>query len=119
MKKILVSLLIIIECCSLFLMYKSCQNKTSILNNVVIDKNKEEKKVFAIMLEQTKGRSDYLESENDTWPTNGYKYNQEKSACIDNNGQVLIDALTYDDTNDLAIIDTNDSGFCYLYFDIE
>ena len=111
---ILVLLLVIIESCTLFLMYKSYSAKETNLDEVNLNIN--DTNMFAIMLEQEDGT--YKEDTSSTWPTDGYTYNESMSGCIDINGNKLDGVLTYDATNNIATVDTGNTSYCYLYFSI-
>ena len=69
--------LVIIESCTLFLMYKSFGNKNTNLDEVNL--NISNANMFAIMLEQDDGT--YKEDTTNTWPTSGYTYNASMSGC--------------------------------------
>ena len=83
--------------------------------NVVLDEVKLKGSVkpdsgmFAILV---KGANGYESS--DTIPSNMI-LNLEKSNCIDNNGQIVEDVLSYD--VDMINISVGETVFCYLYFD--
>ena len=111
---ILVLLLVIIESCTLFLMYKSYSAKKTNLDEVSLQENLNN--MFAIMLEQDDGT--YKEDTSNTWPPSGYTYNASMSGCIDLNGNKLDGVLTYDSANNIATIDTGKTSYCYLYFSI-
>ena len=111
---VIILMLVIIESCTLFLMYKSYNNKNTKLDEVELNIN-EKNRMFAIMLEQEDGT--YKEDTSNTWPTSGYKYNASMSGCIDINGNKLDGVLTYDSTNNIATVDTGKTSYCYLYFD--
>ena len=79
-------------------------------------KESNNKKQFALMLEQTSGKGDYKES-SDELPTIGYHFNKEKSGCTDVNGKVINDVLDYDYENYAVLLDTSKTSYCYLYYD--
>ncbi len=79
-------------------------------------KEQNSKKQFALMVEQTSGKGDYEES-NDELPTIGYVFNKEKSSCTDINGKVIKDILDYDYENYIVLLDTSKTSYCYLYYD--
>ena len=89
---IVILMLVIIESCTLFLMYKSFSNKNTNLDEASLNIN--DTNMFAIMLEQEDGT--YKEDTSSTWPTSGYQYNSSMSGCIDINGNRIDNALTYD-----------------------
>jgi len=109
---IVILVLVIIESCTLFLMYKSFSNKNTSLDEVNLNINNSN--MFAIMLEQDDGT--YKEDTSNTWPTSGYTYNETMSGCIDINGNKLDGVLSYDATNNIATVDTGNTSYCYLYF---
>ena len=111
---IVLLVLVIIESCTLFLMYKSFSNKNTNLDEVNLNINNSN--MFAIMLEQEDGT--YKEDTTNTWPTSGYTYNASMSGCIDINGNRIEDALTYDKENNKASVNTTNTSYCYLYFSI-
>ena len=112
---IVILVLVIIESCTLFLMYKSFSNKNNTLDEVNLNINNAN--MFAIMLEQSDGT--YKEDKTSTWPTSGYTYNESMSGCIDINGNRIEDALTYDKENNKANVNTTNTSYCYLYFSIK
>ena len=67
---------------------------------------------FALMLEQSDGT--YKESDTNIFPTD-MVYNVEKSGCIDSNGQVVENSLSYN--NGVINVSTNKTIYCYIYFD--
>ena len=111
---IVILVLVIIESCTLFLMYKSFSNKTTNLDEVNL--NISNSNMFAIMLEQDDGT--YKEDTTSTWPTSGYTYNADMSGCIDINGNKLDGVLSYDSANNIATVDTGNTSYCYLYFSL-
>ena len=112
-KVILISVLIVIEICAIFLMYKSFNNKKIVLDNVKLQKIKNDGNL-AILLEQSDGT--YKETSGNSWPDDMI-FNVEKSGCVDNNGKKIENALTYE--NGIATVETGVTSNCYLYFDIE
>lgn len=111
---LIVLLLVVVECISLFFMYKSLNNKKSPLSDVVLQEMvKSNNSMFAIMLEQQDGT--YLASESNSWPANGYVLNTAKSGCIDNDGNKMENAFSYNDG--IASVTTGKTSYCYLYFD--
>ena len=109
--------LILVEATSIFLMYKSSNNKDTILDNVKLKNDViKENSGIAIMLQNSDG-SGYTESTSSSFPTSGYKFKSSKSGCIDSKGQAIEGALTF--TNGVASVKTKSQSYCYLYFDIE
>lgn len=108
---IIIGLLIIIESCCLFLAYKSLNN----INGIKEDNFLNKKDIFAIMIEQKDGT--YIESTSTKWPTD-MVYNASRSGCVDNNGNSLDNALSYNSDTNIAVVNTVDTSYCYLYFDL-
>ena len=111
-KIVLISTLMLVEVITLFLLFKSSSNNIIKLDNVSLQEKNSEKKLFAVMLEQTDGT--YLE--NDSFPTGDYFYDSSKSGCMDINGDKIDGVLTYDETTNTATVDTGKTSYCYLYF---
>jgi len=107
---VVILILVIIEACTLFLMYKSYSNQENQLDEVNL--NISNSNMFAIMLEQEDGT--YKEDTSNTWPKN-MKFNSELSGCIDINGNKISNSLKYE--NGIATVDTGNTSYCYLYFD--
>ena len=93
------------------------------INNLMKSKNNEplpevklrditDNKTFAIMVQNGDGYEEYT-SEDDKWPGKGYIFKEAK--CIDNNGSLVTDAVTF--TDDKATLTTNKTVYCTLYFD--
>ena len=114
-KKTVVSIASIIVLASAFLMCNAFFNKNSVLDEVRLKNSSDDTSMFAIMLEQSDGT--YKESSDKTWPTGGtYVYDQQKSGCIDANGNTLNGILSYDAANNKAVVKTKQAAYCYLYF---
>ena len=113
-KTIIVLALIIVESCFLFLMYKSSHNKPVVLDEVVIKQNDVK---FTFMLEQNAGKGDYIKSNETNFIKDNYQYNSSKSKCVDPKGNIIYDALNYNEINDLFEFDANEDCICYLYYD--
>ena len=110
--RITISLLIIIELCSLFLVYKSFSNRkiNEIKDINIVNSNK-----FAMYIEQDDGSySEYTEG--NMFAIDGYIFNSEKSNCVDNKGDIVNDALTNNDNK--ITISSNKTSYCYLYFSL-
>ena len=67
--------------------------------------------LLSMNLEQTAGAGDYKQVTQNSWPTDGYKLNDELSRC--ENGSTL----SWDDTKKTVIFSGNTSDKCYVYFD--
>jgi len=112
-KVVIITLLIVLEVASTYLMYRSFNNKNVILDNVKLKGATTKKSGLAIMIEQEDGT--YKESTSSTWPED-MMYNDEKSGCIDDKGNAIDGALTYE--GGVANIRTKSSSYCFLYFDL-
>ena len=112
-KVIIITLLIVLEVASTYLMYRSFNNKNVVLDNVKLKGATTKKSGLAIMIEQEDGT--YKESTSSTWPED-MMYNDEKSGCIDDKGNAIDGALTYE--GGVANIRTKSSSYCFLYFDL-
>ena len=85
-----------------------------IINLYLNNKNKlnlenKDSKLISIKLQDKNG--DYIDSEIDAWPTEGYIFNKELSTC-ENNGKVSYE-------NGQIVLNTNGSEKCKIYFDID
>ena len=100
-----------------FIIYNSINAK--IMQNK-LKEIKDNNSTFALMIQQTENEDDYEESEDDIWPSTGYKYNKDKSYCIyvDSNVEDKVkDILDFKDGK--ATVKTTKTTYCYLYFDIQ
>lgn len=113
-KTIIVIFLIIVESCFLFLMYKSSHNKPVVLDEVVIKQNDVK---FTFMLEQHQGQEDYIKTTDTNFIKDNYEYNSSKSKCVDQKGNIIYDALNYNEINDLLEFNADVDCICYLYYD--
>ena len=68
--------------------------------------------IISIMLETDVGSEEYTSSSSNTWPTDGYKFNKERSGC--ENGSTL----SWDDTQKSVIMSGDLLDKCYVYFDV-
>ena len=100
---------------NIFLVYKSSENKT--LENVKLKEVEKIPKGLAIMIEKEHNSNDYEESNTSSWPKTGYKFNKEKSGCIDNSGSTIENSLSYDSVTNIVTVDTGVTTKCYIYFD--
>ena len=87
-------------------------NKNSVNNKIVMqDNNKPINNSFlTLMLEQEDGT--YQESTSNTWPGEGYIFNENLSGC-ENGGE-----LSWNDETKAVTLHSNKSDGCYVYFDI-
>ena len=110
---VVIGFLVLLEVTSIFLMWKSSMNKPTILDNVKLQNIKNDGNL-AIMIEQEDGS--YKETSGNSWPED-MMFNEEKSGCVDNNGQIIENALVYEDG--IATVETGVTSNCYLYFDLK
>ena len=109
MKKTIITFLTIISISTLIFVnnYK--------VNNKINDIPKEENNksnLISMMIETDYGTGKYQISESNTWPTEGYKFNKEKSKC-ENGGE-----LSWNKDANKVVLKGNISDKCYVYFDI-
>jgi len=109
---ILLAILLVLELGSIFLMYKSFNNKKVVLDEVGIREYEEfPSNLFAIMIQTDTGYVPYNEN---TWPT-GMILNSNKSGCIDAHGKKIDAGLSF--SNGAVSINSGVTAYCYLYFD--
>ena len=118
-KKIVI-LLIVIELTSIFLMIKSYKNKPEmmVLDEVKYKKLEPKEIKYSIMLESN---GEYIETK--ILPKQGYIYDQDKSGCIDKDGEMIyingVNVLSYNSELRKVELLTEDTELCYLYFNKE
>ena len=67
---------------------------------------------ISMMLETEAGSGNYEMTTRESWPAEGYKFNNELSKC-ENGGEVY-----WDNENKKVFMSSNSSDKCYIYFDI-
>ena len=67
--------------------------------------------MMSMMYETASGSGEYMIASDNTWPQEGYVFNERLSGC-ENGGK-----LTWDDERKTVTLSTNVSDKCYLYFD--
>ena len=108
-------LFIVLFCIILFallfilLFNKSNNDIISNDNNIVNNTNNG---MFAIMLETEAGSGEYQESKSNTWPVEGYIFNENLSVC--ENGS----ELTWNEELGAVNLKTNIADRCFVYFDV-
>ncbi len=110
-KKILILILILVITSMFFVFNKS--NAYHELPKVRI-KDSINNGGLAIMVEDAYESNKFKNYEGNTFPTEGYTINAEKSGCVDSNGKT-IDALVYNEDKTVSI-KTKQSVYCYLYY---
>ncbi len=106
---ILVMLITIVNIPKLFL------NKKEELPEVKlreINKNK----TFAIMVSNDT-RDEYTTYSGNKWPTDEEDYYYNHAECVDNKGNIIENAITYNEENNTASLTINSTIYCTLYFD--
>lgn len=88
----------------------SFNNNEYILKNNNIKVNKPNS-TLSIMLERRAGLGIYELSSDNSWPTNGYIFNEDLSSC-ENGG-----FLTFNENTNKVTVKNNKSDKCYIYFD--
>ena len=68
---------------------------------------------LTMMYETEAGSGEYTVASDNTWPQDGYVFNERLSGC--ENGS----SLTWDDERKAVILSTTVSDRCYVYFDVE
>ena len=105
-KKVLTATLIIMSSLIILLTYKKDNNVT------FSDTSKNNNNILSIMLEASSGSGNYQESLSNTFPTNGYIFNENLSNC--ENGS----KISWNEENKSVSVKSNKADKCYLYFDV-
>ena len=98
-------------------------SKTLVLDDVSLREVMEDDSLAIYVDDGTAGddndNKNYVEYEGDVFPAkaDGYKYNADKTTCIDNNGNVTTDVILYYN-NDMIQISTSEAVYCYICFDL-
>ncbi len=112
-KKVIIgiaSILLVISGC-LFAMFNSGNRSYEVITNET-EERKMNTNALTMMLETGAGSGEYTVASDNTWPQDGYVFNERLSAC--ENGS----ALTWDDTTKRVIVEANTVEKCYIYFDV-
>ena len=104
--------LLLVLIINIVMIVKPNNKKEVILDDVKLKEEISKNDSIAIMLEQSDGT--YKESNESTFPIN-MMFNNEKSGCIDKEGQRIENSLTY--SNGVVYVETNSTTYCYVYFD--
>ena len=113
-KKVIIgiaSILLVISGC-LFAMFNSGNRSYEVITNET-EERKMNTNALTMMLETGAGSGEYTVASDNTWPQDGYVFNERLSAC--ENGS----ALTWDNTTKRVIVEANTVEKCYIYFDVE
>ena len=110
----IVLILVIIEILCCFLLWKGNSGNETLLEEVKLKEEIKDNESFAIMVEQSDGSyEDYYDI---PLKEDGYIFNDEKSGCLDADGNKVQDILSY--RNNMVKVDVKGTTFCYLYFDL-
>ena len=93
-------------------MYKSANNKK--LDDLNVDNNV----TYAVLLQDRNDLSKYTKSSDNTWPKSNYTFNKNRSGCVDSNGNLVENILSFDDAKHLMSLSVTKSVKCYMYFDV-
>ena len=110
-KKILIVIISIISVILIYKLPRLLINKYEELPEVKLKEKIDKNKSFAIMISED--GNNYQEYESNEWPND--KYNFKKAECVDNNGDLINDVITFE--NGKATIKTDKTIYCTLYFD--
>lgn len=105
-------IVVIIIVFGIFVYFDGKDNKEKVILNA------DNRNLYSIMLEQTRGMGDYLESSETTWPADGYTFNENNSGCVDSEGNIIDNSITYDAAKNMIIAKAKEINYCYVYFDI-
>ena len=112
-KKVIIgiaSILVVISGC-LFAMFNSGNRSYEVITNET-EKKKMNTNALTMMYETEAGSGEYTESSDNTWPLEGYVFNEELSRC--ENGS----KLSWDNTTKRVMVEANTVEKCYVYFDV-
>jgi len=110
----IVLILVIIEIACCFLLWKGNSGKETLLEEVKLKEEIKDNGSLAIKVEQSDGTyTDYYDI---PLKEDGYIFNNEKSGCLDADGNKVQDILSY--RNNMVKVDVKGTTFCYLYFDL-
>ncbi len=111
-KNIIIGILIVVGIISSLVGINYFENKKSLVNKRVIDKDS--KNTFAIYL--SNGSGGYTESQSNSIPSTGYVLNFDRSMCLDLNGEVVDNVLNEPVQGKIEVY-SNKTLSCYLYYD--
>ena len=110
----IVLILVIIEIACCFLLWKGNSGKETLLEEVKLKEEIKDNGSLAIKVEQSDGT--YIDYYDIPLKEDGYIFNNEKSGCLDADGNKVQDILSY--RNNMVKVDVKGTTFCYLYFDL-
>ncbi len=110
-------LMVIIAIISVILIYKLprllISKNNEQLPEVKLKEKIEQEKTLAIMISED--GSNYQKYERNEWPNENYKFKDAK--CIDNNGNLVENTVSFDNVNKTIILETDKTVSCTIYFD--
>ncbi len=109
---VILIIMVLIEVINIFLTYKSGTNKFS------EEKVANKWTTFAIMLKE-KDSDKYYNYIEQKWPGIGYRYNNELSNCVDEEGKTIEGIMTFNNDTRIATVRSKREAYCYLYFDYD
>ena len=111
--------ILLISILSINKVINNIKNKEVVLDEVKLKEEiKVDKNTFGIYIEKNSYESEedkYTTFDGDTWPV-GYVLNKSKSGCIDARGELIDNALDYEEG--IMTTTTSSTCYCYIYFDI-
>ena len=107
----IISILLVITS-SLFVMFNSNNKSYEVITNET-EERKMNTNALTMMLETGAGSGEYTVASDNTWPQDGYVFNERLSAC--ENGS----KLSWDNTTKRVMVEANTVEKCYIYFDVE
>ncbi len=110
--KCLIVIVVVIIIGGLFI-YQGINKENKPLPEVKLKEIVNKNKSFAIMIQEKSETDKYQEYDSNTWPGDDYVFKEAK--CIDNNGDEIKEAVTYE--NDKITLTTNKTVYCTVYFD--
>ena len=115
-KNILITIAILLSLAfNLGMRYLATRPRYKTLPEVRLVNQKEEStKGFAIMIPNENGDG-YVEYSKDTWPSAEEGYEFKEAKCMDNNGRLIDDVITFKDGK--ASLKINKEVYCTMYFD--
>ena len=104
--------LVIVSLIGLFV-YQNINKENKPLPEVKLKEIINKNKSFAIMIQEKSEIDKYQEYSSNTWPGDDYVFKEAK--CIDNNGDEVKEAVTYEEGK--VTLTTNKTVYCTIYFD--
>ena len=114
-KKIIITALIIVSIFTIFFASKIFLTKSIDKLPEVRLRKINDTKLFAIMVSNELGDG-YKEYNGDGWPDEEYVYS--KTVCVDNDGKIVENAITYEEKTKTVILETDKTLACTLYFNL-